>query len=159
MVSMRKRHRGNYCLLIELIQPTVLTPGKLGTYSIPAGWYVYSGSGGSSLEGRLRRHVSSHPKRLRWHIDYLLANPAAKLMEVIAFPGERRGECYLNLRIKGMRGARVLISGFGSSDCTARCQSHLVYFEERPDILRAVPAGRRWEGFQAKKVEGELLLL
>jgi len=144
---MSKRLTGSYCLLIELTRQTVLTPGKLGTYNIPAGWYVYTGSGGSSLEGRLRRHCSSHSKKLRWHIDYLLAHPAAKLREVIAFPGKSGGECLLNLRIKGMPEARVLISGFGSSDCTADCQSHLIYFEGRPPILRSISGGSRWGGF------------
>lgn len=147
MVPMSKRIKDSYCLLIELPRPTLLTPGKLGTFHIPAGWYVYSGSGGSSLEGRLRRHSRSHPKRLRWHIDYLLANPAAELREVLAFTEYKGGECALNRRIKGMLGAHVLLPGFGSSDCTAGCGSHLVYFEARPHILRAIPEGRMWELF------------
>jgi len=148
---MSKKLNENYCLLIELTQQATLTPGKLGTYSIPPGWYVYTGSGGSSLEARLRRHCRSHPKRLRWHIDYLLGNPASKLREVIVFPGAREGECSLNLRIKGMPGARVLIHGFGASDCTAGCQSHLIYFTRRPHLLRAIPGGWRWEGFSTQR--------
>jgi len=151
MIFMSERIKNSYCLLIELLRPIALTPGELGTFHIPAGWYVYSGSGGSSLEGRLRRHHRSHPKRLRWHIDYLLAHPAAELREVLAFPGYKGGECPLNLRIKGMKGARVLLSGFGSSDCTAGCGSHLVYFEARPHILRAIPEGRRWELFSPQR--------
>lgn len=159
MVPMSKRIKDSYCLLIELLRPIVLTPGKLGTFHIPAGWYVYTGSGGSSLEGRLRRHGRSHPKRLRWHIDYLLAHPAAELREVLAFPEYKGGECALNRRIKQMKGTRLLISGFGSSDCTAGCQSHLVYFDARPHILRAIPEGRRWESFLRRGVEGGLVLL
>ena len=148
---MSKKLNGNYCLLIELIRQATLTPGKLGTYSIPAGWYVYTGSGGSSLEARLRRHGRSHPKRLRWHVDYLLDHPAAKLREVVVFPGERGSECSLNLGIKGMRGGRIIIPRFGSSDCTAGCQSHLIYFKIRPHLLRAIPIGWRWEGFSPKR--------
>ena len=151
MIFMSERIKGSYCLLIKLLRPIVLTPGKLGTFHIPAGWYVYSGSGGSSLEGRLRRHRRSHPKRLRWHIDYLLAHPAAELREALAFPGYKGGECSLNLRIKGMRGARVLLPGFGSSDCTAGCGSHLVYFEARPHILKTIPEGRRWGLFSPQR--------
>ncbi len=151
MIFMSKRIKDSYCLLIELGRPIMLTPGKLGNFNLPAGWYVYTGSGGSSLEGRLRRHCRSHPKRLRWHIDYLLAHPAAELRDVLAFPGYKGGECALNHRVKGMRGARVLLLGFGASDCTAGCQSHLVYFEAQPNILRAIPEGTRWRLFSPQR--------
>ncbi len=150
-IFMSEGIKDSYCLLIKLIRPIVLTPGKLGTFNLPVGWYVYTGSGGSSLEGRLSRHGRSHPKRLQWHIDYLLAHPAAELREALAFPGYKGGECSLNYRIKEMRGARVLLPGFGSSDCTAGCGSHLVYFEARPHILRAIPEGRRWGLFSPQR--------
>jgi len=50
--------RGTYALLLELDQQTVITVGRLGTCSFPAGSYVYVGSalGSGGLSARLAHH-------------------------------------------------------------------------------------------------------
>ncbi|SDI29119.1 GIY-YIG nuclease family protein [Propionivibrio dicarboxylicus] len=106
-----------YQLLIRVARPLTVTVGRFGTFDFPAGWYVYTGSAKRNLEARVRRHLSAH-KTLRWHIDYLLAQPGVAVREVRRFA---EPECALNQRQTG----DILIPGFGASDCRAGCGSHL----------------------------------
>ena len=57
---------------------------------------------------------------MRWHIDFLLGAPGVKITEVTR---SCRDECRLNQASPG----RILVPGFGSSDCNAGCRSHLKY--------------------------------
>jgi Uri superfamily endonuclease len=108
-----------YQLIIEVRRPLWLQVGRLGTFRFPAGRYVYTGSARRSLEARIARHLSSR-KRLRWHIDYLLAQRAVKVVRVRR---SRLDECQLNRSVRGATPA----AGFGASDCEAGCGSHLKY--------------------------------
>lgn len=107
----------SYQLLIELAVPVQVTVGRLGTFDFPAGRYVYTGSARRHLEARIRRHLSVH-KRLRWHIDYLLAAPGVRVFDVRR---SVRPECELAQSV----GGRVVVPGFGASDCRSGCGSHL----------------------------------
>lgn len=111
-----------YQLYIRLASNCELAIGRLGLFRFPAGTYIYTGSARRNMEARIRRHLSRE-KRLRWHIDYLLASPAA---EVVAVERYTESECALNRQTAG----RVLIPGFGTSDCRKGCGSHLKYLEE-----------------------------
>jgi Uri superfamily endonuclease len=106
-----------YQLVIELRRPVCVAVGRLGEVSFPAGTYVYTGSARRGVEARVRRHVSPQ-KRLHWHIDYLLANPQARVVEIRTFFDE---ECVVNRRTSG----DVVVPGFGASDCHAGCGAHL----------------------------------
>jgi len=93
--------------------------GRLGEFDFPAGDYVYTGSARRNLEARVARHLRRE-KRLRWHIDYLLAAPGVTVSEV------RRSdvaECALNQATVG----RAPVPGFGASDCRQGCGSHLKF--------------------------------
>jgi Uri superfamily endonuclease len=109
----------SYQLLISLAQPVRCAIGRLGTFEFPAGRYVYTGSAKRGLEARIARHRRSE-KALRWHIDYLLAAPGVTVTQVVR---SRRSECRLNQTGPG----RVVVPGFGASDCTAGCGAHLKY--------------------------------
>jgi len=70
--------------------------------------------------------VSRHQrreKRLHWHIDYLLRH--ARIERIDTLPTQQRLECALNAHAFEQPGARVIVKGFGSSDCG--CLAHLVY--------------------------------
>lgn len=113
-----------YQLRIELARPVRLRIGRLGVFDFPAGRYVYTGSARRNIEARIARHLRKE-KALRWHIDWLLASPAARVVSV------RRAcepECALNRRARG----RVPVPGFGASDCRAGCGSHLRYLGASP---------------------------
>jgi len=136
---------GAYCLLIRFRRRQRLRVGRLGVFDFPAGFYVYCGSALGGLAARLRRHVRK-AKRLHWHIDYLLASPAARIVETRTYPSERRLECVLARAVLATPGARVAAPGFGSSDCRAGCPAHLIYFPRRPalparDGLKGLPDG------------------
>lgn len=108
-----------YQLVIELAAPQRIRIGKLGEFDFPAGRYVYTGSAKRGLETRIARHLSAS-KRLHWHIDFLLATATAQPVAVLKF---EESECEVNQRT----GGRILIPGFGASDCRAGCISHLKY--------------------------------
>lgn len=114
--------RGTYQLLLRLDKPKRLRIGKLGTFSFPAGYYLYTGSAHNGLAQRLRRHLRKR-KRFRWHIDYLLRH--AHIRGVALFVNPLRLECCLNRATLQQPDAQVVVKGFGSSDC--RCLTHLVY--------------------------------
>lgn len=108
-----------YQLTILLESDIDLTIGESGTHSFPAGYYVYTGSARRSLEARIARHLRK-AKKLKWHIDFLLAAPGASIIQVERFT---QPECKLNQRQTGT----VLIKGFGATDCRSGCGSHLKY--------------------------------
>ncbi len=109
----------SYQLIIKLCREARIKVGRLGEFYFPAGWYVYTGSAKRNISARIKRHLSK-VKKLRWHIDYLLANPFSEIVEVkkASVP-----ECELNQRTPGV----IVINGFGSSDCKNNCKSHLKY--------------------------------
>lgn len=108
-----------YQLHITLSSPCRMTIGRLGTFDFPEGRYVYTGSARRNLEARISRHLRQE-KNLHWHIDFLLASPAAgiTLVERHAQP-----ECEINASFQGS----IIAPGFGASDCRMGCGSHLKF--------------------------------
>jgi len=122
---------GIYTLIIFLSRETYLNVGKLGQQKFPKGYYTYTGSalgkGASSLKRRVSRHLQKN-KRNFWHIDFLLANENATVTAIVAAQTDEKLECNLNHYIKREGEARILVKGFGASDCRENCESHLLYF-------------------------------
>lgn len=113
-----------YQLSIRLSRSVTLQVGRLGRFTFPAGEYVYTGSAKRNLVPRVRRHLSNE-KKLRWHIDYLLASPHARITRVAL---SERAECEWNQATTG----EVAVKGFGASDCQALCGSHLKLIKRKP---------------------------
>ncbi len=114
---------GAYRLTIRLSRAVRLAVGRLGSLDLPAGVYVYCGSARRALPARIARHLRRQ-KPLRWHVDYLLAHPAAKVIEVAA--ESDWSECELVAQAI-RRGGRAIAHGFGSGDCRRGCPAHLIY--------------------------------
>ncbi len=127
--SRRRPDAGVYHLIIRLPRAARVRVGRLGLFTFPAGWYVYTGSAMNGLRARIARHRRRR-KKLHWHIDYLLRR--AEIVEVIEVPTRRRVECARHRHVLRLPGAQVPAPGFGSSDC--RCISHLAYFARRPQL-------------------------
>ncbi len=108
-----------YQLTIRLTADARIAIGRFGTCLFPAGDYIYTGSARRNLEARIARHCSKD-KKLRWHIDYLLASPEASIVHIERFT---QTECTINRQQAG----RILFKGLGASDCHAGCGSHLKY--------------------------------
>jgi Uri superfamily endonuclease len=109
----------SYQLLIEVPHSLRCVVGRLGEFTFPAGRYVYTGSAKRHIDARIARHLRQK-KALHWHIDYLLAAPGVRVVEVIR---SRRSECMLNRTARG----RIAVAGFGATDCSAGCGAHLKY--------------------------------
>lgn len=122
---------GTYILLLHLPLNTPLQIGKLGQFNFPAGFYTYVGSafGSGGLAGRLKHHLSP-VKKAHWHIDYF--RTAAQVIEVWLSTNTVHREHEWADLLLAIPGASVLVDKFGASDC--QCDSHLIYFELKPDI-------------------------
>ena len=131
--------KGTYVLLLTLDKKTIITVGKLTTFSFPRGYYLYIGSALGGLFSRVNRHICGSD-RLHWHIDYLRRE--AMVVEVWYLISQERLECSWFGSAMGIPQAQVPVTGFGSSGC--RCLSHLVYF----------PAMLLFEDFRDKLGEG-----
>ena len=114
---------GAYRLTIRLGRAVRLRVGRLGVVSLSAGTYVYCGSAKRALPARVARHLRRR-KVKRWHVDYLLAHPAAAVCEVRGWAD--RGECDLVAEALG-DGGTAPVAGFGSSDCRRGCPAHLIF--------------------------------
>lgn len=117
--------KGAYQLHLRLDKSVRIKVGKLGTFLFPAGRYVYTGSALNGLEKRIERHFRKQ-KKLRWHIDFLLQH--AQIESVTVVETDERIECELNCQVLNRPKAKVIVKGFGSSDC--RCPAHLIYLGE-----------------------------
>jgi Uri superfamily endonuclease len=116
--------RGVYVLVIQVDEDTDANVGALGRLTFRKGLYAYVGSAQNNLEKRVSRHLGKE-KRMFWHVDYLLDNDAAKVIEVFHKQADKIEECAI-AKVIGERGEAI--KGFGSSDCS--CKSHLFRIEE-----------------------------
>jgi len=153
--------KGTYALVIVHEREATIAVGKLGRFAFPSGYYIYVGSARGGLPQRVRRHLKSE-KTLRWHIDYLLQ--FADVVEVWyalgdewSGWGERKEsqECLWCHVIRGMSNGRILVPGFGSSDC--RCPAHLIYFPSLPSF-ELFQKGLGEEGAQLKRTKPGVFL-
>lgn len=97
--------------------------GKLGTFFFPAGRYIYVGSARRNIRSRIERHLRIE-KKLRWHFDYL--RPFLQIEKVQTFDGVH-GECGLFHKLLVKKQGKMIVKGFGSSDC--KCHSHLLLYD------------------------------
>jgi Uri superfamily endonuclease len=159
---------GHYALLLRLTAPVHLQIGALGSFTFPAGWYVYTGSALRNLQARLQRHFRPE-KKLRWHIDYLTSHKACHTIGAVVVPAadpddeiepealtvggasvparEHAEECAVNRLVIATLGAVHPCRGFGASDCRARCRSHLCYRQAPVSLLEI-----------ARTINGEVIL-
>lgn len=119
--------RGTYTLVLHLARGQTIRVGARGAFTFPRGYYLYIGSAMNGLAQRIARHARPD-KKLRWHIDYLLAH--ARLKEVWTHQGDERMECAWAQAALALPGARVVAPRFGASDCA--CATHLIHFAKRP---------------------------
>jgi Uri superfamily endonuclease len=123
--------KGTYVLITYAAQMRRLEVGRLGTFDIIPGYYVYVGSafGAGGLRARVGHHLeaTAHP---HWHIDYLLR--CVTPVEAWHSTDPRRLErCWVEL-FKSASQFRVPIARFGSSDYQRSRTSHLFYAKRRP---------------------------
>jgi len=129
--------KGVYALVIHIEKDLTTTVGALGEVGFQRGIWTYVGSatgtGSTSLENRIRRHFTDE-KALHWHIDYLLKTSAIPLRAIWA-ESDRAAECNLTRELNKSPLFVAGPRGFGSSDCTRGCRTHLFRFTgfNKPD--------------------------
>ena len=130
---------GIYNLLIKLTKTVNITIGKLGRFTFPPGYYIYTGSAKKNLSQRIERHKRRNGKKLRWHIDYLLNSRYAHIEDILIYKNPALTECALNKKIYALNSSEIIVKNFGSSDCRNKCPAHLIFFREQkfnPDSIR-----------------------
>jgi len=123
-LSKKRIYKGTYCLIIYLRKDSDIKIGSLGNINFKKGYYVYVGSALNSLESRLKRHLSND-KKIFWHVDYLLNDRSADLVDIVYAVDDDKWECSLASQISD-NGSEI--SKFGCSDCN--CSSHLFRFDD-----------------------------
>lgn len=122
---------GTYALVLSACHRGRPEIGRLGTFELKPGFYIYVGS--AFGPGGLKARIGHHRKRSgrpHWHLDYL--GPFVNLIEIwyTCDPVHRE---HLWARItSNIKGTSVPLDGFGSSDC--RCRAHLFFRHTKPSI-------------------------
>jgi len=113
---------GSYVLELRLDGEITITAGRLGEVRLGPGLLRYYGSarGPGGIRARVSRHLGLVPRRPRWHVDALTAR--APVVQVLVSLEATEHELVAADLAKGWR---VVVQGFGSSDCRA-CPAHLL---------------------------------
>ena len=129
LIGEAEKVKGAYALLIEVSSKAKLVVGALGVMEFNPGIYVYVGSalGPGGIEARVARHLKGE-KRLKWHIDYLLAAEGVSVRKVIFSEAGRGDECRVVGVLKEL-GLKV-VDRFGACDCKMGCGGHLLHCGE-----------------------------
>ncbi len=131
--------KGSYILIIKVEKDlNNVKIGKLGNLSFKKGFYCYVGSAFGkyiTIEKRISRHLRKD-KKLRWHIDYLLSNKYAKIVEIIKIPSDHKIEEEISKFVQSY--ADYTIKGFGSTDC--RVKGNLHYFLGKDKLEKLIQA-------------------
>ena len=118
----KRYNSGAYVLIIRINDCHSVHAGALQPIPFKPGYYAYVGSALQNLNRRIARHFTKE-KRLRWHIDYLLATKHAKAVFAVFAPSPKRVECSISQRISKIG---VAVPKFGSTDCHL-CTGHLYF--------------------------------
>jgi endonuclease-3 len=126
---------GTYTLLVALSEPTTVTFGAAGEYTLSAGAYAYVGSalgtGGFARVERHRELAAGERDTRHWHVDYLLGAPATSVVGDVRSPGDF--ECAV---ADALAEHTTPVAGLGASDCA--CRTHLFHAPRTdPADLRA----------------------
>ncbi len=116
---------GVYQLRISVGKICSISIGKLGTFTFPAGQYVYTGRAKKNLAQRIDRHKKTD-KKCFWHIDYLLTDENVQLEDIAIISENFSDECSENKKLL-MGNASIVAEGFGATDCKSNCGSHLLF--------------------------------
>ena len=121
--AVKQSRKGIYVLIVQVGENINVDVGALSKTAFTKGLYAYVGSAQTNLEQRIKRHLRKEKSKF-WHIDYLLDDPAAKIVKVFFKKAGKDEECN-TAKVIGERSEPV--TGFGCSDCN--CKSHLFHIE------------------------------
>lgn len=118
--------------MFRILKTMQIGIGGLGVIRFEKGIYAYTGSalgrGASSLECRIRRHLSEK-KKIFWHIDYLLAHEKSRIIDVVCARTNQNVECEVFKNLSRRSKVTIPVKRFGASDCRSKCDSHLCHIK------------------------------
>lgn len=123
---------GSYAVILRLAFPQTVVIGRLGSYHLAEGYYLYTGSayGSGGLRARLGRHLQGGGQA-HWHIDYIREIARVSgwgTLVATASPSETIPlECQWSQWLTNATGTSIPIPGFGASDCRSGCRAHLIH--------------------------------
>jgi len=122
---------GTYAVILTLESPQTVTIGRLGSYALAGGDYLYAGSahGPGGLRARLGRHLQGSD-RTRWHIDYVRKIARVHAWGYLVSSSATALECQWSQWLANVPGTNVPIPRFGASDCRSGCRAHLLHFTQ-----------------------------
>jgi len=153
--------RGVYNLIIRFHRECAVGEVRGAVLLLEPGLYIYTGSargsGSTSLEQRVRRHLTRDKKQF-WHIDRILHCRSAEVVAVVFAETRRDAECSVNAALTEDPHISTLGRRIGSSDC--RCRSHLLMAKGplRPLIFQVRHAYER-AGLSPHVLKDPLMLL
>lgn len=120
---------GTYALILYGRVTRKVDVGKLGFLNLIPGYYIYVGSafGPGGLRARINRHVGVSKKK-HWHLDYIKMFTQPLEIWYSYDPMIREHQWAETIERGG--NTRVLMKGFGSSDCS--CAAHLFFMNRKP---------------------------
>ena len=139
-----------------LTQNVVINTGRFGGSCLLPGIYFYCGSalGPGGLLARIYRHIRLG-KNQHWHFDFI--RPYLEITRVW-WADSNVSECDLCRWIAKVTPASFPLAGFGSSDCTRSCRSHLILVPSDTNLesLEFI-LGCKASGFNGMIMEGNLI--
>jgi Uri superfamily endonuclease len=121
---------GTYVVVLRAGEPAVVRLGALGTFRMPAGYWLYVGSafGSGGVARRTNRHLGG-TGHLLWNVDHLrgFANPT----ELWWTHHPIKVECRWAMALASRPECCVPAPRAGARDCK-RCPAHLYRTENRP---------------------------
>ena len=125
--------KGNYILVFRLEERTGQNMSRFKDVILEHGYYLYCGSahGNGGLKGRITRHLTRSSKKF-WHIDFL--KECLHPFEVWCQVSSEKNECSFCQFLLNQMGGEIPIKGFGSCDCRNKCESHLVWFQQKTNL-------------------------
>jgi Uri superfamily endonuclease len=127
---------GTYVIVLRLTESKVLRIGRLGTFWLPAGYWLYVGSafGGGGVAARTGRHRSKEAPK-RWNIDHLKA--IATPVELWWTHSPEKVECQWAMTLASLPGYSCPAPRCGANDCK-QCPAHLFHSIEPPALSKLV---------------------
>lgn len=125
--------KGIYIIAFRLEKLLHLCVRTLGEIDFYPGWYLYCGSAKNKggLQSRIDRHLNRDTIQF-WHIDYLKTD--AVVQRIWFLETSERSECGLVHILGSTPIISTVIPGFGSSDCSEKCGSHLLFTPSDTDL-------------------------
>lgn len=127
---------GTYIIILRSERANVRRIGRLGTFWLPAGYWLYVGNacGAGGVKKRTSRHQTADSSRM-WNLDHIKIIASPVEMWWTEHPKEVELECPWAMSLAELPGYSCPAPRFGANDCTRKgecCPAHLYHTGRRP---------------------------